>query len=57
MNDNEWNTKLWCAKNFGWKPEEVDQMPYEYIQKLIHAWNREQQKAKMEQRRSNKNKR
>lgn len=36
----EWELKLWAAKEFGWKPEEVDAMPWEDVSQLLREWNR-----------------
>ena len=36
----EWELKLWCAKEFGWTPQEVDSTPWEDVQQLLREWNR-----------------
>lgn len=50
LNKKEWETKLWCAKEFGWKPYEVDRMSFKDIDNLITVWNQEQRKLARQQR-------
>lgn len=40
IEDYEWSVKLWVAENFGWKPEEVDNMAVNDLAKLAELWNK-----------------
>jgi hypothetical protein len=30
---------VFCALNFGWRPEDVDRMSFDFVMKLINAYN------------------
>ena len=48
--NKEWDNKLWAAKTFGWKPDEVDELPAYEMNMLIKAWNKEQNNIARQQR-------
>lgn len=44
VDKNEWNIKFWCAKEFGWKPHEVDQMAWNDVYKLTQIAKKKNKK-------------
>jgi hypothetical protein len=40
----EWKTKYWIAKEFGWLPHVVDELPASTIRNLISVHNEETKK-------------
>jgi hypothetical protein len=43
-NRREWSIKYWCAKEFGWFPDEVNNLPAHAVRNLVATHNEESKK-------------